>query len=344
MADLKSFIAKVADGQALDRNEARSAFGVMMSGDATPSQIGGFLMALRVRGESVDEIYGAVSVMREKMLPVKAPADAVDIVGTGGDASGTYNVSTAAAFITAGAGVKVAKHGNRALSSKSGTADALSALGISLELAPKGISACIEEAGLGFMFAPAHHSAMRHVGPSRVELGTRTIFNLLGPLSNPAGVKKQLLGVFSPHWLDPLAQVLRDLGSESVWVVHGDGLDEMTTTGTTQVHALVDGQIRHFEVTPEEIGLSRVPLDQLKGGDGVQNAAALKRVLEGEKNAYRDIAVLNAAGALVIAGKAAELRDGIGMAAQSIDSGAALAALDKLVSVSQAHAPAPKAG
>jgi anthranilate phosphoribosyltransferase len=344
MADLKSFIAKVAAGEPLNREDARKAFGVMMSGDATPSQIGGFLMALRVRGESVDEIYGAVSVMREKMLPVKAPADAVDIVGTGGDASGTYNVSTAAAFITAGAGVKVAKHGNRALSSKSGTADALSALGISLELAPIGISACIEEAGLGFMFAPAHHSAMRHVGPSRVELGTRTIFNLLGPLSNPAGVKKQLLGVFSPHWLDPLAQVLRDLGSESVWVVHGDGLDEMTTTGTTQVHALVDGQIRHFEVTPEEIGLSRVPLDQLKGGDGVQNAAALKRVLEGEKNAYRDIAVLNAAGALVIAGKAAELRDGIGMAAQSIDSGAALAALDKLVSVSQAHAPAPKAG
>jgi len=343
MADLKSFIAKVANAEALNRDEARKAFGVMMSGDATPSQIGGFLMALRVRGESVDEIYGAVSVMREKMLPVSAPADAVDIVGTGGDATGTYNVSTAAAFITAGAGVKVAKHGNRALSSKSGTADALSALGISLELAPAGISACIDQAGVGFMFAPAHHSAMRHVGPSRVELGTRTIFNLLGPLSNPAGVKRQLLGVFSPHWLDPLAQVLRDLGSETVWVVHGDGLDEMTTTGVTRVVALEDGTIREFETTPEELGLTRVSLDLLKGGDGVYNAAALKRVLEGEKNAYRDIAVLNAAGALVIAGKAEELRDAIGMAAQSIDSGAALAALDTLVSVSQAHAPAPKA-
>ncbi|MEM5473035.1 anthranilate phosphoribosyltransferase [Hoeflea sp. AS60] len=343
MADLKSFIAKVANGEPLDRTEARSAFGVMMSGDATPSQIGGFLMALRVRGESVDELYGAVSVMREKMLPVNAPADAVDIVGTGGDASGTYNVSTAAAFIVAGTGVKVAKHGNRALSSKSGAADSLAALGVSLELDPKGIAACIEQAGVGFMFAPAHHSAMRHVGPSRVELGTRTIFNLLGPLSNPAGVKKQLLGVFSAHWLDPLAQVMRDLGSETVWVVHGDGLDEMTTTGVTQVFALENGQIRSFEITPEEIGLPRVSLDQLKGGDGVYNAAALKKVLEGEKNAYRDIAVLNAAGALVIAGKAAELRDAIGIAEQSIDSGGALATLNALVSVSQAHAPAPKA-
>jgi len=344
MADLKSFIAKVAGGEPLNRDEARGAFNVMMSGDATPSQIGGFLMALRVRGESVDEIYGAVSVMREKMLPVKAPADAIDIVGTGGDASGTYNVSTAAAFITAGAGVKVAKHGNRALSSKSGTADALSALGISLELDPKGISTCIDEAGVGFMFAPAHHSAMRHVGPSRVELGTRTIFNLLGPLSNPAGVKNQLLGVFSPHWLEPLAQVLRDLGSETVWVVHGDGLDEMTTTGVTRVVALENGQIREFETTPEELGLQRVSLEQLKGGDGVYNAAALKRVLEGEINAYRDIAVLNAAGALVIAGKAQTLPEAINLAAGSIDSGAALGALEKLVSVSRAHAPAPKAG
>lgn len=343
MADLKSFIAKVAGGEPLDRAEARSAFGVMMSGDATPSQIGGFLMALRVRGESVDEIYGAVSVMREKMLPVSAPADAVDIVGTGGDASGTYNVSTAAAFIVAGAGVKVAKHGNRALSSKSGAADSLAALGVSLELAPKGISACIEQAGVGFMFAPAHHSAMRHVGPSRVELGARTIFNLLGPLSNPAGVKRQLLGVFSAHWLDPLAQVMRDLGSETVWVVHGDGLDEMTTTGVTQVCAMQNGKIRNFDVTPEDVGLARVSLDQLKGGDGIYNAAALKKVLEGEKNAYRDIAVLNAAGALVIAGKAEALGEAIGVAAKAIDSGAALSALEKLVEVSQAHAPAPKA-
>ncbi|MDP2121384.1 MAG: anthranilate phosphoribosyltransferase [Hoeflea sp.] len=343
MADLKSFIAKAAGGEALTRDEASQAFRVMMSGDATPSQIGGLLMALRVRGESVDEIAGAVSVMREKMLPVSAPTDAIDIVGTGGDASGTYNVSTAAAFITAGAGVKVAKHGNRALSSKSGAADSLAALGVSLELDPAGIAACIDQAGVGFMFAPAHHSAMRHVGPSRVELGTRTIFNLLGPLSNPAGVKRQLLGVFAPQWLTPLAHVLRDLGSETVWVVHGDGLDEMTTTGVTKIVALENGAIRDFEITPEDLGLSRVSLDLLKGGDGVENAAALKRVLEGETNAYRDIALLNAAGALVIAGKAQDLREGVAMAARSIDSGAALAALETLVRVSRAHAPAPKA-
>ncbi|MEQ8307668.1 MAG: anthranilate phosphoribosyltransferase [Hoeflea sp.] len=344
MADLKSFIAKVAGGDPLDRREAYQAFGVMMSGDATPSQIGGFLMALRVRGESVDEIYGAVSVMREKMLPVSAPADAIDIVGTGGDASGTYNVSTAAAFIAAGAGLKVAKHGNRALSSKSGAADSLAALGVSLELDPAGISACIEEAGVGFMFAPAHHSAMRHVGPSRVELGTRTIFNLLGPLSNPAGVKKQLLGVFSPVWLEPIAEVLKDLGSESVWVVHGDGLDEMTTTGPTRIVALENGAIRTFEVTPEEVGLGRVELAALKGGDGIHNAKALKKVLEGEKNAYRDIAVLNAAGALMVAGKAETLKDGVERAARAIDTGAALAALEALVAVSAAHAPAPRKG
>jgi anthranilate phosphoribosyltransferase len=344
MADLKSFIAKVAAGEPLNRADARQAFGVMMSGDATPSQIGGFLMALRVRGESVDEIYGAVSVMREKMLPVSAPADAIDIVGTGGDASGTYNVSTAAAFIAAGAGVTVAKHGNRALSSKSGAADSLAALGVSLELDPDGIAACIREAGVGFMFAPAHHSAMRHVGPSRVELGTRTIFNLLGPLSNPAGVRKQLLGVFSPVWLEPIAQVLKDLGSETVWVVHGDGLDEMTTTGPTRIVALQNGGIRSFETTPEELGLKRVELAALKGGDGVYNARALKKVLEGEVNAYRDIALLNAAGALVVAGKAENLKDGLEQAAQAIDSGAALAALEKLVAVSTAHAPAAKKG
>jgi anthranilate phosphoribosyltransferase len=344
MADLKSFIAKVAAAEPLNREEARMAFRVMMSGDATPSQIGGFLMALRVRGESVDEIYGAVSVMREKMLPVSAPPDAIDIVGTGGDASGSYNVSTAAAFIAAGAGVKVAKHGNRALSSRSGAADSLAALGVSLELDPNGISACIDQAGVGFMFAPAHHSAMRHVGPSRVELGTRTIFNLLGPLSNPAGVTKQLLGVFAPNWLEPLAEVLRDLGSETVWVVHGDGLDEMTTTGTTQIVALEGGVIRRFETSPETLGLERVSLQALKGGDGEVNARALKKLLEGEKNAYRDIAALNAAGALVVAGKAETLEHGLEQAKAAIDSGAALAALDKLVEVSKAHAPAPKAG
>lgn len=338
MADMKSAIAKVAAGEALSREEARAAFDIMMSGDATPSQIGGFLMALRVRGETVDEIVGAVSSMRSRMVPVAAPEGAIDIVGTGGDGSGSYNVSTCTAFVVAGCGVPVAKHGNRALSSKAGTADALSALGVNLELTPDGISACIREAGIGFMFAPAHHSAMRHVGPSRVELATRTIFNLLGPLANPAGVKKQLLGVFSPEWLTPLAEVLRDLGSETVWVVHGDGLDEMTTAGITRVAILDKGTIRGVEIDACDLGFDRVTLADLRGGDGHHNATALRAVLTGARNPYRDITLLNAAASLVIAGKAEALAEGVDMAARSIDNGAALAVLEKLVAVSNAHA------
>ncbi|MCR4268830.1 anthranilate phosphoribosyltransferase [Nitratireductor sp. ZSWI3] len=334
MSDFKSYLAKVASGASLSFDEAHEAFGVVMSGDATPSQIGGFLMALRVRGETVEEICGAVATMREKMLPVAAPEDAVDIVGTGGDASGSYNVSTCAAFIVAGAGVPVAKHGNRALSSRSGAADTLAALGINIELGPQQISACIAEAGVGFMFAPAHHSAMRHVGPSRVELGTRTIFNLLGPLSNPAGVRRQLVGVFSPEWVEPLAKVLQELGAECVWVVHGAGLDEMTTAGTTQVAALEEGQIRHFEITPEDVGLKRVSMAELKGGDAAHNAAALRAVLKGEKNAYRDIAILNAGAALVVAGRAKTLKDGIKLAAESVDRGQAERALERLIDIS----------
>ena len=338
MADFKTYLAKVANGEPLTQEEARAAFDVVMSGEATPSQIGGFLMALRVRGETVPEISGAVATMRAKMLPVKAPADAIDIVGTGGDASGSYNVSTCAAFIVAGAGVPVAKHGNRALSSRSGAADTLAALGINIEIGPDRIAACIRDAGLGFMFAPAHHSAMRHVGPSRVELGTRTIFNLLGPLSNPAGVKRQLVGVFAPQWVEPLAHVLDELGSEAIWVVHGEGLDEMTTTGPTKVAELKDGKVKTFEVTPQDAGLPAASPGDLKGGDAEHNAVALKAVLEGVTGPYRDIAVLNAAGALVVAGKAADLKDGAELAAGAIDSGAALAALDKLVVASNAGA------
>ncbi len=334
MSDLKKHIAKVADGTPLLFEEAREAFDIIMSGQATPSQIGGFLMALRTRGETVDEISGAVATMRAKMLPVSAPANAVDIVGTGGDASGTYNVSTCAAFIVAGAGVPVAKHGNRALSSKSGAADALAALGVNIEIGPDEIGACVAEAGLGFMFAPSHHSAMRHVGPTRVELGTRTIFNLVGPLSNPAGVKRQLVGVFSPHWLEPIAHVLKGLGSEAVWVVHGDGLDEMTTAGVTKVAELKDGEVRTFEILPEDVGLTRVTPQDLKGGDGEHNARALRAVLSGETGAYRDISLLNAAGTLLIAGKVSDLRQGIELARHSIDSGSAASALDKLVHVS----------
>lgn len=334
MAELKPLIAKVANGESLTREQSREAFDILMSGQATPSQIGGFLMALRVRGETVDEIVGAVSSMRSRMLPVTAPADAMDIVGTGGDGLGTYNISTLASIIVAGTGVPVAKHGNRALSSKSGTADALSALGVKLDIGPDLISRCVTEAGLGFMFAQLHHSAMRHVGPSRVELGTRTVFNLLGPLSNPAGAKKQLLGVFSPRWLVPLAEVLRDLGSESIWVVHGDGLDEITTTGTTHVAALENGQIRTFDLTPKDFGVDIASINDLKGGDGLANAAALRSVLGGAKNPYRDVSLCNAAAALVVAGKAETLMDGMRIANASLDDGRASAALDRLVMVS----------
>ncbi|MBZ0162428.1 MAG: anthranilate phosphoribosyltransferase [Notoacmeibacter sp.] len=336
MSELKKAIAKVADGSSLDFGEAREAFDIIMSGDATPSQIGAFLMALRVRGETVDEIKGAVSTMRAKMLPVEAPEDAIDIVGTGGDASGSYNVSTCTAFIVAGCGVPVAKHGNRALSSKSGAADTLAALGVNIEIGAGMIARCIREAGLGFMFAPMHHSAMRHVGPTRVELGTRTIFNLLGPLSNPAGVRRQLIGVFSPQWVEPIAHVMKELGSENVWVVHGDGLDEMTTAGTTKVAALEDGEIRTFEITPEDAGLPRADMADLKGGDAAHNAEALRAVLSGEKNAFRDIALLNAAASLIVAGEAGNLVDGVKLAEASLDEGRAFAALERLVAVSNA--------
>src|SRR5712691_8859090 len=304
MDDLKSIIGKVATGAALTREEAASAFDVMMSGEATPSQMGALLMGLRVRGETVDEITGAVTTMRAKMLGVKAPPGAVDVVGTGGDASGSFNISTCAAFIVAGAGIPVAKHGNRALSSKSGAADVLQALGVRIELDAKRVGMCIRDAGIGFMFAPAHHPAMKNVGPTRVELGTRTIFNLLGPLSNPASVKRQMIGTFSKHWVEPMAQVLGNLGSECVWVVHGsDGLDEITTSGPTSVAALEGGKVRTFEVTPEDAGLKRVKPDVLRGGDAEQNAKALLDVLKGKAGPFRDVSILNAAAALIVAGK-----------------------------------------
>lgn len=334
MTDFKSIIAKVADGESLDARQARAAFEFIMSGEATPSQIAGFLMALRVRGEVVDEIVGAVSTMRAKMLPVAAPDNSIDIVGTGGDNSGTYNVSTCAAIIAAGAGAKVAKHGNRSLSSKSGAADALAELGLNLEADATTIGRCITEANLGFMFAPMHHSAMRHVGPSRVELGTRTIFNLLGPLSNPAGVKRQVVGVFDPKWLLPLAEVLRELGSEHVWMVHGDGLDELTTAGTTQVVELKNGSISEFTLTHEDLGLPKADMSDLLGGDPKENAAALREVLAGAKNAYRDISCLNAGAGLVVAGIASDIKDGIAKAQAAIDSGAAAKVLKDVAAIS----------
>src|SRR6185436_13781310 len=322
MDDLKSIIGKVATGATLSREEAASAFDRMMSGEATPSQMGALLMGLRVRGETVDEITGAVSAMRGKMLRVKAPDDAIDVVGTGGDGSGSVNVSTCAAFVVAGAGVPVAKHGNRALSSRSGAADVLASLGVKIDLTPDQVGRCVAEAGIGFMFAPTHHPAMKNVGPTRVELATRTIFNLLGPLSNPAGVKRQMVGVFSRHWVQPLAQVLKNLGAEQVWVVHGsDGLDEITLTGPSFVASLDNGNIRTFEVTPEDAGLARVSGEALKGGDADANAVGLQGVLDGKPSAYRDVALLNAAAALIIAGRAKDLKEGVAIGAKSLDSG-----------------------
>jgi len=332
--DIKEMIAVAAAGQPLSLEQAKGAFDIMMSGDATPSQMGGLLMALRVRGETVEEITGGAMAMRARMTRIKAPDHAIDTCGTGGDASGTYNVSTAAGLVVAASGVTVAKHGNRALSSKAGSADVLTALGVNIETPPEAVERSIEEVGIGFMMAPRHHGAMRHVGGTRVELGTRTIFNLLGPLSNPAGTKRQLIGVFAKEWIRPLAEVLGRLGSTRAWVVHGaDGLDEITTTTTTHVAELNNGKVETFEISPEVAGLPFARADDLKGGDAEQNAAALTAVLQGEPSAFRDIVLLNTAAALVVAERADDLRQGVAMAAEAIDSGAAKATLDRLVAV-----------
>ena len=335
MDDLKPYLARVAEGKSLDRNEAVAAFDILMSGKATPSQIGAFLMALRLRGETVDEITGAVYQMRNKMTPVSAPADAVDIVGTGGTGTKTYNISTCAAMIMAGAGVFVAKHGNKALSSLSGSGDVLTSLGVNLAQDPDGVSRCIREAGIGFMFAPNHHSAMRFVGPSRVEMGVRTIFNLLGPLSNPAGAKRQLIGVFDPHWLRYFAETLQALGSHTSWIVYGEGgLDEISTLGESQVMQLKDGAITEFTIKPEDVGIKRASMEDIRGGTGDDNAKALTALLEGDHGPYRDIVLMNAAGGLLVSGQVKSYADGIELAAETIDNGKALAALNKLVEVS----------
>src|SRR3954447_382348 len=339
MDAFKPYLAKAATGAALTREEARAAFDALLSGEVTPAQAGGFLMALRVRGEALDEIIGAASAMRGRMLRVEAPASAIDVVGTGGDQSGSYNISTLAAMIVAGCGVPVAKHGNRAASSKSGAADVLTALGVKIGLDPTHLARCLREANLCFMFAQTHHVSMRHVASVRVELGTRTLFNLLGPLSNPAGVSRQLLGVPSMTWLEPLTQALKELGSERVWTVHGsDGLDEITTTGPTHVAALENGALRTFTIAPEEVGLARARPEDVRGGDPAHHAAELRAVLEGARAPYRDIAVFNAAAGPVIADAAGDLREGVARAAQAVDSGAARAALDRLVAVSNSAA------
>jgi anthranilate phosphoribosyltransferase len=335
--ELRTIIQKVATGATLTVAEMQSALEIMMSGVATPAQMGAFLMGLRVRGETVDEITGAAKLMRAKMTTVEAPPGAVDIVGTGGDGVGTYNVSTCASLVAAGAGVPVAKHGNRSVSSISGASDVLAALGVKLEVTPATVSREIKEAGVGFMWAPMHHSALKHWAPIRGELAIRTVFNLLGPICNPAGVKRQVVGVFSAQWVEPIAHVLKNLGSEHVWVVHGhDGLDELTTTGATEVAELKQGKVRKFEVTPADAGLAPAKLSDLKGGDAKVNAAAIRGVLSGKEGPFRDIVLLNAGAALVVGGKAANLKDGVALAAHSIESGAAAKALEKLIEVSKA--------
>ncbi len=340
-SELQPFIARVADGKPLGEDDATAAFEIIMSGDATPSQIGGFLMALRTRGETIEELTGAARIMRAKALHIEPPEGAIDVCGTGGDNSGTYNVSTAVALVLAAAGVPVAKHGNRALSSRTGGSDVLGALGVNLDADMALVKKALWDANVCFLFAIRHHSAMRHVGPTRVELGTRTIFNLLGPLSNPAGVKRQLMGVFAPQWVEPLASVLGKLGAERAWVVHGsDGLDEITTTGPTHVAEWKDGKVRTFDITPEEAGLSRAETADLKGGDSETNAEALRGLLSGIASPYRDIVLLNAAAALIVAGKVDSLTDGVVMAAELIDSGAAGKALDRLVAITNEPPPA----
>ncbi len=332
--ELRQLIQKVSGGATLSEDEIRLALDQMTAGAATPAQMGAFLMALRVRGETVEEIAGAAQMLRAKMNRVEVASDAIDIVGTGGDTHGTYNISTCAALIAAGAGVKIAKHGNRRVSSKSGASDVLSELGVKLEVPAATIARCVGEAGVGFLWAPLHHPALKHWAPIRGELGIRTIFNLLGPICNPAGVKRQVVGVFSWHWVEPIAHVLNSLGAEHVWVVHGhDGLDELTTTGATDVAELKGGKVTVFEVTPADAGLAPAKLSDLRGGDEKENAAAIRDVLAGKKTPLRDIAVLNAAAALIVAGKAANLLDGAALAAHSIESGAARRALERLVAI-----------
>jgi anthranilate phosphoribosyltransferase len=338
--DLKSLLAHVAQGRSLSEPQAEAAFDIIMSGDATPSQMGGFLMALRVRGETVDEITGAARIMRAKAVPIDAPPGTIDTCGTGGDSSGSFNISTASALVVAGCGVPVAKHGNRALSSKSGSADVLTALGVNIDADLAVVRECLWKIDIGFLMAPRHHSATRHVAPTRVELGTRTIFNLLGPLSSPAAARRQLVGVFAPEWVRPMTEVLGRLGSERAWVVHGAGLDELTTTGVTAIAALEEGKVETFEVVPEDFGLQRARLEDLRGGEPQHNALLMRELLAGAGGPLRDVVLLNSGAALVIAGRAASVEDGMELAARSLDSRAARRVLDELVARTNAAAEA----
>ena len=328
--NLKPILGRLAQGATMSIAEAEQAFGIIMAGEATPAQIAGLLMALRVRGETVAELTGAVQAMRARMVEVDAPDDAIDVCGTGGDGFGTLNVSTAVTFVLAGLGLPVAKHGNRALSSRTGGADVLGSLGVNVDVPLERLPAILRSAGCVFMFAPRHHAALRHAAGPRVELGTRTIFNLLGPLANPARVRHQLTGVFAPGWAVPMAETLRNLGTTDAWIVHGQGLDELTLAGESQVTALKDGVITSFTVVPEDAGLVRAPIAAITGGDSAENASALMALLLGAPGAYRDTVLLNAAAALVVAGRVDGLRQGVAQARHSIDGKAALSALETL--------------
>ena len=334
MNALKPVLARLARGEHLSAAEAEAAFGIVMDGRATSAQIAAMLMAMRVRGESVAELTGAVSALRSRMVRVEIPCAAMDVCGTGGDGAASLNISTAVTFVMAACGVKIAKHGNRALSSQAGGADVLAALGVEIEPEPDRLPAILAEAGCVFLFAPRHHPALRHAAQARVELGTRTILNLAGPLANPAGVRHQLIGVFDPHWGRPVAETLSKLGTESAWVVFGNGLDELTLDGRNQVVALRDGKIDAFTLTAEDAGLRPAPHAAIKGGDAAHNAAALRAMLGGEKGAYRDTILLNAAAGLIVAGKTLSLRDGIAMASEAVDSGRAGAVLAALIKAS----------
>ncbi|ODT50034.1 MAG: anthranilate phosphoribosyltransferase [Devosia sp. 63-57] len=337
--DIKQALNKIAAGKDLTGEEMRGVMRIIMKGEATQSQIGAFLMGMRIKGESVGEIAAAVSILREQMVPVSAPEDAIDIVGTGGDGVGSLNISTATALVVASAGVPVAKHGNKALSSRSGSSQALEALGVKLDLNPEEIGRTISEAGIGFMFAPNHHPAMRHVGPARAEIGVRTLFNLLGPQSNPAGVRRYLLGVYAQEWVEPVAAALLANRAIKAWVVHSsEGLDELSTSGQNFVAQIMGGDLRSFELHPEQVGLKLTDPKDLLGGDPAENAAAIVALFDGAPGAYRETVLLNAGAGLFVADKVSSIEDGIAMARESIDSGKAKQTLARLVAASNGRA------
>ena len=328
---LKPLLARLGAGETLREDEAEAAFATIMDGDATQAQIAALLTCLHLRGETLAELTGATRAMRARMTRIEAPPETIDVCGTGGDGFGTLNVSTAVAFVVAGCGVRVAKHGNRALTSRAGGADVLAALGVNMDVAIPLLSAQLRERGIAFLFAPRHHPALRHAAPARSEIGFRTIFNLLGPLSNPASVTRQLTGVYDPAWAQPMTETLGALGAKHVWLVHGQGLDELTLAGESQICEWRNGELRHFTVTPEQAGLPRAPVEAIRGGEAPENARALRALLEGAAGPYRDTVLLNAAAALIVADRAQDLREGVALATQSLDRGAALDVLDSLV-------------